>query len=109
MLHVTSMLSLNYMKHYPAKYPTVEVTKHKITKNKPKSKLHFERKQNVTTCLSREIASDSRVKINTSLYLNEIQSLSPKQEHVRKILVLTGWKHDMLGSQTFEVLQPSTL
>ena len=33
-------------------------------------------------------------------------SFSPKHGHVIEKHVLTGCKHDMLGNQTFEVLQP---
>ena len=36
----------------------------------------------------------------------EVQTFSSKRGHVTEKHVLTGRKHDMLGNQTFEVLQP---
>ena len=36
----------------------------------------------------------------------KVPSFSSKRGHVTKKHVLTGRKHDKLGNQTFEVLQP---
>ena len=38
--------------------------------------------------------------------MDEVPSFSPKRGHVIEKDVLIGCKHDMLGNQTFEVLQP---
>ena len=43
---------------------------------------------------------------NPHTLLGEIPSFSSKRGHVTVKHVLTGRKHDKLGNQTFEVLQP---